>query len=322
MKKQENAYYNYMNLRSYMTSLGIIYDEDYFRWVKDLMNTKVSMFDYENLPDGLTTEIVERALLFNNFLCFYKSPALNKLVLCRWLYNGRYDLYWHPTHVDLLSLTGQQIATNVPFEDIILVRDNKMDIIPFLTLNAWINKIIELEKTLNIIVKLIRFPTILSGDKEEVIQLKQLLKDNADCKGFIVGKKGWKEKLEQFDISIPCKPMELYELLDKYKDMALSSIGIYSVDEKRERIVTSEVEAQNDYVDFVYTGMVIERQSFIKQLNAKYGYDIKLVETYDVNKRAELKLKLEELKKQVEIETKGQVEIEQVKDKGGEDNGN
>ena len=318
MNKQQNSYYNYMNLRSYMTQLGINYDEDYFRWVKDLMNTKVSMFEYENLPDGLTSEILERALLFNNFLCFYKSPALNKLVLCRWLYSGKYDLYWYPTHVNLLSLTGQTIAENVPFEDIILVRDNKMDIIPFLTLNAWINKIIELEKTLNIVVKLIRFPTILTGDKEESIQLNKLLKDNADCKGFIVGRKGWKDKLEQFDINIPCKPMEIYELLDKYKDMALSSIGIYSVDEKRERIVTSEVEAQNDFVDFVYEGMVIARQNFVNELNERYGYSIKVVETYDMNKKAEMKLKLEEYKKQLELETKSQVEIEQTKQEGGD----
>lgn len=312
---KENNYYNYMNLRTYMSQLGITYDEDYFRWVKDIMNTKVSMFEYKNLPKGITSEIIEKALLFNNFLCWYFSPELNKLVLCRYLYSGTYDMYWYPKTVNLLTLTGQPLAYNVPFEDVILCKDNRMDIIPFLTLNSWINKIIEQEKTLNIIVKLVRFPTIISGDKEEAVMLQKLLKDNADCKGFVIAKKGFKDKVEQFDIQIPCKPMELYELLDKYKDMALSSIGIYSVDEKRERIVTAEVQSQNDFVDFVYAGMVQSRRIFINELNEKFNYNIELVETYDINRRDELKLKLEEIKATEDIKTKNEIKVEETKGK-------
>ena len=46
--------YNYYNLEDYLRKNLIDPNEAYLRWVKDIINTKVSMFEYENLPDGLT----------------------------------------------------------------------------------------------------------------------------------------------------------------------------------------------------------------------------------------------------------------------------
>lgn len=75
--------YNYYNLEDYLKKNLVDCSDEYLRWIKDIINTKVSMFDYENLPEGLTSEILETALMFNNFLCLYRSEALG-IVLCRY----------------------------------------------------------------------------------------------------------------------------------------------------------------------------------------------------------------------------------------------
>mgnify|MGYP002523290238 CR=1 FL=1 len=282
-------FYNYYNLEDYLKKNLIDPNEAYLRWVKDIINTKVSMFEYRNLPDGLTSEIVENALMFNNFLCFYHSEALG-LILCRYRMGSEFNLYWKPTYVQLMTLSGKTIANHVPYEDIIPIRDNRMDIIPFVTLNGYISKIIEQEKTLDVLVRLVRFPTILTGSKEQMQMLKNLLKKNANCDGFTIADKGFKDHIEQFPINLPCKLIEAYELMDKYKEMALGSIGIYSVDEKRERIVTEEVKATNDFVDFIYNGMVQERTNALKAVNERWGYDIVLEESYVENIKDEQEL--------------------------------
>lgn len=284
------SYYNYYNLEDYLKKNLVDPSEDYLRWVKDIINTKVSMFEYENLPEGLTSEIMETALMFNNFLCLYKSEALGSVVLCRYLYGGEFDMYWKPISVNLLTLSGKPLANNVPYKDIVPIRDNRMDIIPFLTLNGYISKIIEQEKTLGILVKLVRFPTILTGSKEQMQTLKQLLRKNADCDGFAIADKGFKDHLEQFPINLPCKLIEAYEIMDKYRRMALGSIGIYSADEKAERLISSEVKSSNDYVDFIYNGMVTERESAIRKANALWGTDIRLIESYVENAKDEQSL--------------------------------
>lgn len=306
--------YNYYNLEDYLRKNLIDPNEAYLRWVKDIINTKVSMFEYKNLPDGLTSEIIENALMFNNFLCFYHSESLG-LILCRYRTGSEFDLYWKPTYVELMTLSGKTIATHVPYKDIIPLRDNRMDIIPFITLNGYIQKIIEQEKTLNILVKLVRFPTILTGSKEQIQMLRNLLKKNADCDGFTIADKGFKDHMEQFPINLPCKLIEAYELMDKYKEMALGSIGIYSVNEKRERIVTDEVKATNDFVDFIYNGMVQERENAIKKVNEKWGYNITLEESYVENVKDEQDLEARGVKLEAKAEAEGEPKKE-VKEDG------
>ena len=61
--------------------------------------------EISNLPDGLTSQIIEQSLMFNNFLCFYNSNEFG-LVLCRYKFGGEYDLYWKPKTVDLLTISG------------------------------------------------------------------------------------------------------------------------------------------------------------------------------------------------------------------------
>lgn len=306
--------YNYYNLEDYLRKNLIDPNEAYLRWVKDIINTKVSMFEYKNLPDGLTSEIIENALMFNNFLCFYHSESLG-LILCRYRTGSEFDLYWKPTYVELMTLSGKTIATHLPYKDIIPLRDNRMDIIPFITLNGYIQKIIEQEKTLNILVKLVRFPTILTGSKEQIQMLRNLLKKNADCDGFTIADKGFKDHMEQFPINLPCKLIEAYELMDKYKEMALGSIGIYSVNEKRERIVTDEVKATNDFVDFIYNGMVQERENAIKKVNEKWGYNITLEESYVENVKDEQDLEARGVKLEAKAEAEGEPKKE-VKEDG------
>ena len=333
------TYYNYNNLRAYIDKLGIQCPDDYFRWFKDVVGTKVTMFYYDNLPGTLTSEITENALMFNNFLCLWYDKGLGQVILCRYRFGGTYDIYWKPVTVDLLSLSGKSLAIGVPYEDIVIVRDNPSDIIPFVTLNSWLNKILDKEKTLDILMRLVRMPTILVGDKEQAGMLKQLMKKTYEYDGFAVGSKNFKSHVEQFDIRMPVQLSDVYELIEKYKNLALNSMGIYGVDEKRERIVTSEVQANNDFTDFIYTGMYRERQRWVKEANEKWGLNIILHETYvdnqeddiDITKRtalakAQANIAIEETKNEGKVEAAkvtgleaSKVEAKAMKEGGTED---
>lgn len=310
------CYYNFMNLNEYFNMCkvkGACYSGEYLKWFKNIASTKVSMFSYENLPKGLTSNILEMALLFNNHLCLYKSDMFG-VVLCKYLTGGDYDLYWKPIKVNLIALNGKPIAYNVPYEDIVLVRDNSFDIPPFLTINGWLDKIIEEEKTLTQIVQLCRLPTLLTGDKAQVASLKQLLKKIGDFEPFAIGSKGYTEHIEQFDVRLTCDPMTIYELMDKYKDLTNASIGIYATDEKRERIVTAEIQANNDEVDFIYNESYEERKRFVDECNSKFGTDIVLKESYVENRREEIDLMREQVEAQEDAKAEAQIRVEESKE--------
>ena len=319
-----DTYYNYMNLESYVNQLGLNYDRTYFRWVKDIIDVKLSMFSYENVSEyELSSDIMERALMFNNFLCGYDVPGVG-FGIYRWRSGSVYNRYWKPETVQLLTISGKTIAEDIKYSDIVLFRDNRLDLIPFLTLNAWIDKIIEKEKTLDSIFNWLSLPMLIVGDKEHKTELKQIAKKSIEREPFILGSKGFKDHVEAFDIKLPAELSDVYDILKKYRGMALASMGIYEVDEKRERIVTSEIEAQNDYVDMVYTDMYNERKRFVDECNERFGTKIVLKESYVENQNDSIRIQerrsLAEKTPDIEIaKIKAEGEIKAAEVGGGND---
>ena len=115
--------------------------------------------------------------------------------------------------------------------------------------------------------------------------------------------------------------MDIYDLYVKYKNMCLASMGIYSSDQKHERMIVSEAVQQNDYVDFTYNEKKQERLLFIKQLNEKYGTNIELEESYIQFKKEDINLNNDSEKDIINYEYKKEIELEKVKNEGVENNG-
>lgn len=285
--------YDYYNLSSWLKQRNIT-TPFHFRYLHDIINTKVAMFDYEGLPGNLTSEILETALCFNCKLCFYKSPTYG-LILCRYLPLGDYDIYWKPTKVQILALNGITIAESVPYEDIVLVRDNRMDIIPFIYINEYVEKLIECEDTLMKNVKLLQLPAVFTGNKNLITTFNQLIKKTLEIDPFTVADKTVVENFKQFDIKLGATLEEQLSLYKNYKNMCLESIGIYGVEtQKRERLLVREIQSQTEYIDFMYQQLINERQRFIKECNSKFKTNFKLVECWKQYRREEINLVVEE----------------------------
>ena len=283
----DSWYYNFMNMESAVQRCLVKGTLPYdIRYLKDIVSTRVSMFKYKNIEKikGLTSEILETALMFSSHLCFYKSVALGGWVLCRYVTGSEFSYYLRPTKVNLLAFNGETIATDVPYEDIILVKDNSMDIIPFICVNEYILYIKKIENSLLKVLDVASLPLALVGTKIMASQLKAIATKLGNSDPYIVGDDTLIDTVKGFGINVPVNPLDIYDLKSKYRNEFFSSLGIYSVDEKRERIVTQELVNQNDYTDFVYQDAKLQRQYFVDMLNKlDPSLNIELIESYDVN---------------------------------------
>lgn len=298
----QNTYYNFVNMHTYMKEQMLTgWTWEYITYFRDFLDIKASMFYYDNLPEGLTTQILETALLLYNNLCLYKPKGLNKVVLGYYTWNGQVDMYLKPTRVNIMTFNGKQVAYDVPFEEIVLVRDNVCDIIPFLTMNSWIEKMYECDKTIQIALKWIRFPKIFEGSKEESNTIKKVIEKAYNYEPIVITRKGFvQDTFPDHDIKLPVTLMELYDLREKYRGLALASIGIYNVTEKRERDVAAVTAVNVDYQNFVYQEAYSERMRFVRECNEKFGTNIKLREAYVENQEEDADLKADAEKKLAE----------------------
>ena len=277
-------YYDFMNLnQAFKESLlkgGMSWL--HFRYIKDFVNTKIGMFEYDNLPDDLTSQILETAIMFKNHLCFYNAPGIG-IILGSYVPASDYDYYWKPKKVNVLALNGMTVASNVPFQDIVLVRDNKMDLMPFLVIQEYMDKISYIEDKLFKQLNIATLPVVLAGNKKQATAMKMTAQKLGYKDPFIVADDSVVDSVKSFDIRLTISPIDIYTVKRKYMNECIASLGIYSPEEKGERLLVDEIASQNDYTDFIYTEAVNERKRFVEECNKMFGTNIQLKETYMLN---------------------------------------
>ena len=275
-------YYDFMNMndalsralikRGYLNSLY---------YVKDFASLKISSFRYKNIEKipNLTSDILEACIMFNYCLCFYNVTGIG-WTLCRYIQNSTFNEYMRPDTVNLIALNGKSLANNVPYKDIILVKDNSMDVIPFICIIEYINKIEAIDTCVIRSSKVASLPLVVSSNKRTGNNANATAKKLYGDDMFIIADEHITSEVKTFNIDVPISPLDLYELKSKYKNELLASLGIYSVEEKKERKIVSEIASQNNYVDGIYQDMLNQRQAFVDALNkADPSLGIELIES-------------------------------------------
>lgn len=303
-KNVQTAYYDFANMGELMQRLGLTGRVITYRQMIGFIEPHMSMFSYDGLPDDLPPWVLRWALMFRNKLCFYNHP-LYGIVLCTYLPTSVRNLYWIPEYVDLLALNGKTIATKVPFKDLVLVKDNKLDLPPFLWLMEYFDKMNNIENTLMKNVDLLKLPAIFTGNEKTVTSFNNIINKALGFKPFAVTDKMIAESFKQFDVKLPVSLEEQMSLYKNYKNMALESIGISGTEtQKKERLLVSEVESQSEYKNLNYTDFKNCQLDWIDEYEKKFNKKVTLIENLVDYRETEIELTAEEAKQVAEAEAK------------------
>ena len=298
--------YDLTNLNQFIKKCAIANpDAISFRDLKQYIELKMSMFEYEGLPTDLPSEVIRASLMYANHLCFYKS-TINGVVFCRYLPTSTFNKYMLPDKVDLVFLNGTPLATGVDYKDIVRVRDNLLDIPPILWLSEYFSELHNVENTLNKVLDVLKLPCVFTGNEKTVTSFKNLIKKALNFEPFAVGDKQMVDAFNQFNIDMPVKLDEYISVYKNYKNMALESMGISGTEtQKRERLLVGEVESQSEYKNLTYVYFKRVQEKWIKECNEKLGTKIRLVETLVEYQVSEMERRVEEAKKTAEAEDIG-----------------
>lgn len=280
MNKDATILYNLINSGEAVKKALLKGELINFRWIKNIIGLSTSEFSYKGLPDDLTSDIVETSLAFMNRLCWYNSLTLG-LMLCRYVPTGEYNYYLKPKKVNILSISGQTIASDVDFKDIVLIKDNRLDIIPVIVLFEYISKMSNIEDTLFKNIELLKLPLFAKGSKENVNTYKAIIKKMLNLDPIALVDITVPNSFESVDINFPASLTEQFELFKGYHNLALESMAIYSnASQKKERLLVDEVTSQTEYVDFLYEEKKKCRLESIEEVNKRWDYKIELIENY------------------------------------------
>ena len=287
------SYYDMCNLQHFVNKTLLSKEMVDFRYLKNIVDIDTSLFNWKGIENIIDPDYLEILICFNNCLCFYKSPSLG-IVIGKYVIN-QLDMNNLPSTVDIYSISGAEIGLNIPFKDIVLIKDNKFDIPPFITMLEWIKYINKIETTLDANLTVARLPATFVGDKKLITSFNSLIEKAIGGKPFAVGTADLKGKFEQFNIDFPIDPESLVELYKNYVNFAIQSIGIAGTNtQKRERLLVGEVQSQSEYSDLIYQEKLNCRNRIVEDSKTKLGIDISYVES----KKLVTERKIKELSEQ------------------------
>ena len=280
-----------INTSTYTTPKTYVDDiaHDYF---EHLMSLALSRFEWEGLPNGLTSRIIEKQIISTGLVMFFKDD--DGVYKClRASGTGKYNIYNEPTEY---MVYGVEFEKTIRVDDGVLIRNNPRNHGDENILMYWANYLNEVQKTKAVNLDVQKTPYIIKTDKHNLLSWKNIMKQIQQYKRAIFTKK---ETLKGDDLD--ALQLDAPFLLDVLQDdknatmqEVLTYLGINNANtDKRERLVVDEVNSNNDFIETNLQLMLEQRKMSVEIINEKYGLNMS-VRARDYDNTSDVKEDYEE----------------------------
>lgn len=243
----------------------------------------INRFKWSNLPNGVESRHIEKALFETGQVAFYEDNVYGLLVLPS-SNDGTLNIYGDPTGY---ILTGVGYSKRVGRDDCVRILNNDLALGNIKQVLYYTEYLSDLEELMNDNLRQQRYPFIISTTKQNEFTMKNLLNKVMDGEDAIFVderlSQGADLGIQVLNTNVPF----LLEDLQKHKNAIVNEmltwLGINNNlnQDKKERMIVDEVNVNNThilmYLDIEYKN----RLKACEEINKRYGLNIKVERTID-----------------------------------------
>lgn len=243
-------------------ALNMAVFSDYYKRLRLLA---LSLFEWENLPESMNERFLEQCLYWYGKAAIVNDENLG-IINTKCTPSESLNIYGEATEYHCYS-TGYD--ANFPLDDMVYVRNNLEALPTDATIQLFAQRLYEAERTIYVNIKAQKTPVIILCDEKQRLTMKNIYMKYDGNEPVIYGKKG----LDIDDIKVlrtdaPFVADKLEEYKRNVWSEALSFLGINNVmTEKKERLVTGEVDANNQMIDLSAQTMLLTRELAAEKFN-------------------------------------------------------
>ena len=250
----------------------------YIDYLNRLKLIATSLFTWKGLDEVAgfgASRFLELVLYENGRACFVKDKEKGYLAL-RVNPSDKLNVYMLPEKVLAWSLGYNK---DYLFDDVIYIMNNNLEIPTSQSLQLFAYRLYETERTIDTNLIAQKTPVLIEGDTKTILTLKNVYMQYSGNTPFIFGNK-------QFDISNKLNVLKTDApyLIDKLEDHkheiwneALTYLGIDNANtDKKERLITSEVESNDELINYYLNCFYKTRKEACDRINKKYNLNIEL----------------------------------------------
>lgn len=256
--------------RDYLYQNGYNYEMIYTR----LKSYAIANFEWINLPNSINPRFLEDILFEQGKICFFFDEDLGYLALpcTSWGLN----VYREPTHFDILSQGDTGYTAMRDMSNAVLIYNNTMRLPSRLVANYYAERIYNYESTIDVNVNAQKTPVLIECDADDLLTLQNTYDQYADNKPVIFSrKKSITNALSILSTEAKFVAKDVNDVKNTILHEALTYLGVNnSNQDKKERLLESEVESNNGEIISSRNNMLLMRKLACDQINTMFGLNI------------------------------------------------
>ena len=257
----------------------IMNNQTYIDYLERMKKICLSMFEWINLPDSCNARFLEMCLYYNGQAAFLYDDLMGFIntMACD---GGYVNLYGLPTEIQCYSYRFNQrrslYMTDTGEEkgkECILVMNNYERIPTQTSVTLFAYRLAEAQRTADVNIKGQRTPILITTDQKQYFTLKKMYEEYDGNTPAIFADKNVisPEALKALKTDAPFIANGIMDYKREIWNEFLTTMGISNLSEKRERLISNEVDSNNELVNLNLQSQLIPRKEACRQFNEKYG---------------------------------------------------
>ena len=251
----------------------------YVDYLERMKKIALSMFEWVNLPKTMNPRYLEMclyyrgqaALLWDEDYGFINTQAVD---------SGYINIYGLPTKLNCFSYSYNQMRelyipeTNLPAEEeCILVMNNYQRVPTASTVELYAKRLADAQRTADININAQKTPVLLLTDKNQELTLRNIYAQYDGNSPVIIGDKNVlaDQSITAIKTEAPFIANDIRLYMKEIWNDFLTFMGISNLDEKRERLITTEADSNNELINMNMQSYLIPRKEACQQFNDKFG---------------------------------------------------
>ena len=248
-------------------------------WILELTNVVTNLFKWENLPKEINVPAMEKTLMMGGYCIFFKDKNLDTYFALGGALRG-VDVYGYPTMARPIGKNTDIIFDDLAInKDCVLIYANKTRTTALNHINEYADKLSDIDLAIKMNTLAMKHPVMIRATEQTKDSFETLMHQYEDNYYVIIGDKALTldSSVEVLNMNVSATEIKNLQLQKETLENEFYQLfGIAGTVEKRERIITGEINAQLEQVTINKQIWLSERLEAVKRINDMYGLNIKV----------------------------------------------
>lgn len=248
----------------------------YSRYLVQLTELAISMFEWKNLPDGIDSRFMELILFYEGQVVFFYDENMDEYLCLQCVINGGFNVYRIPIRRRAFSVNGYQ--KNLTIKDSVIIWNNLLHMNTYPVIELFARRLWDLDCSIDVNAKAQKTPVLIQCSEQQRLTMLNLYQKFDGNQPFIFGDKNLDVNgVKAISTEAPYVADKIYQLKTQIWNEALTFLGISNLNiQKKERLVTDEVmRSMGGTIASRYSRLEARRQA-CDEINKMFGLDIEV----------------------------------------------